>query len=112
MSKRQRKAQRKRRNSAFKLRGLVGMFDSNNRDEKLSEIGDPLERLDAKIEWELFRPTLEQLYAGERKGPAGFPVHRSTRVSVSQSTDTTTCFGRTRRSCVAAVKSPSLFTVA
>jgi IS5 family transposase len=71
MSKRQRKAQRKRRNSAFKIRGLVGMFDSGNRDVKLTEIGDPLERLDAEIEWELFRPTLEQLYAGERKGPAG-----------------------------------------
>src|ERR1700731_1775000 len=72
MSKRQqRKAQRKRRNSAFKIRGLVGMFDSSNRDEKLSSIGDPLERLDAEIDWELFRPTLEQLYAGGRKGPAG-----------------------------------------
>jgi hypothetical protein len=56
MSKRQRKAQRKRRNSAFKLRGLVGMFDSSNRDGKLSEIGDP--------QWAL----MSELTPGEEPG--------------------------------------------
>jgi transposase len=30
-----------------------------------------LERLNADVEWEIFRPTLEQLCAGERKSPAG-----------------------------------------
>ena len=47
------------------------LFDLENRCASLSEAGDPLERLDAVIDWEIFRPIPERIDAKERKSAAG-----------------------------------------
>lgn len=47
------------------------LFDLENRYASLSKTGDPLERLNAIIDWEMFRPILERLDAKERKSNAG-----------------------------------------
>lgn len=49
----------------------TGLFDLENRYASLSEAGDPLERLDAVIDWEIFRPILERIDAKPRKSTAG-----------------------------------------
>lgn len=49
----------------------TSLFDLENRYASLSEAGDPLERLDAVIDWEIFRPILERIDAKERKTAAG-----------------------------------------
>lgn len=48
-----------------------GFFDLHKRFAKLSEAGDALERLDALIDWELFRPELERIDRKERNSAAG-----------------------------------------
>jgi IS5 family transposase len=45
----------------------------DNRLARLSEIGDPLEKAAATIDWELFRPRLEKAFYHEPKGPGGRP---------------------------------------
>jgi IS5 family transposase len=47
------------------------LFDLQNRYASLSEAGDPLERLNAVIDWEMFRPILERIAPTERKSAAG-----------------------------------------
>ena len=47
------------------------LFDLQNRYASLSEAGDPLERLDAVIDWEIFRPILARIDPTERKSAAG-----------------------------------------
>ena len=47
------------------------LFDLENRYASLSKTGDPLERLNAIIDWELFRPILERMDAKARKSNAG-----------------------------------------
>lgn len=49
----------------------TGMFDLENRYLSLSEAGDPLERLNAVIDWELFRPVLNRIDLKQRKNAAG-----------------------------------------
>lgn len=49
----------------------TSLFDLENRYASLSEAGDPLERLDAVIDWEIFRSILERIDAKERKSAAG-----------------------------------------
>jgi IS5 family transposase len=49
----------------------LSFFDLENRYIHLSKSGDPLERLDRAIDWELFRPTLEQVDNKARKSAAG-----------------------------------------
>lgn len=49
----------------------TSLFDLENRYASLSEAGDPLERLEAVIDWELFRSILERLDAKDRKSAAG-----------------------------------------
>jgi len=46
-------------------------FDLANRYASLSEAGNPLERLNAVIDWEIFRPILERIDSKERKSAAG-----------------------------------------
>lgn len=46
-------------------------FDLENRFASLSKAGDPLERLNAVIDWEIFRPILERIDVKERKSKAG-----------------------------------------
>lgn len=48
-----------------------GFFDLDERYQKLSECGDPLEVLTTKIPWESFRPALDRAFRKERKSPAG-----------------------------------------
>ena len=47
------------------------LFDLENRYASLSKTGDPLERLNAIIDWEIFRPILERMDAKVRKSRAG-----------------------------------------
>ena len=47
------------------------LFDDIFRLEKLAQMGDPLERLNRVIDWEIFRPTLELIYEKDRKSNAG-----------------------------------------
>jgi IS5 family transposase len=49
----------------------TSLFDLENRYASLSEAGDPLERLEAVIDWELFRPILARIDAKARKSAAG-----------------------------------------
>ena len=48
-----------------------GLFDWQNRFEKLNKNGDPLVKLNKVIQWESFRETLEKVRAGEKKNNAG-----------------------------------------
>jgi IS5 family transposase len=52
-----------------------GLFDHEHRMKKLAEGPDPLARLNARIEWEMFRPPLERAFAKEARGPGGRPRH-------------------------------------
>jgi len=52
------------------------LFDLENRYASLIEAGDPLERLDAAIDWEIFRPILVRIDAKERKSAAGRKADR------------------------------------
>lgn len=47
------------------------LFDLQNRYASLTEAGDPLERLNAVIDWEIFRPILARIDSAERKSTAG-----------------------------------------
>ncbi len=52
-----------------------GLFDYDQRLKKLSQTVQPLERLDARIDWEMFRPSLEELIIKTGKAPGGRPRH-------------------------------------
>jgi len=49
----------------------TSFFDLDNRLASLSIAGDPLERLNAAIDWDIFKPVLAQLDVKERKSRAG-----------------------------------------
>jgi transposase, IS5 family len=49
----------------------TSFYDLDNRYAQLSKQGDPLERLSAVIDWELFRPIIERMDAKPRKSLAG-----------------------------------------
>ncbi len=51
-----------------------GLFDYHNRMTKLSEVSSPLEKLDSRIDWEMFRPLLEEVLQQER-GIGGRPPY-------------------------------------
>jgi len=51
-----------------------GFFDEQDRLDKLSQQGDPLEKLDAIMDWEVFRPLLKRCFKKEPKGPGGRPA--------------------------------------
>ena len=46
-------------------------FDEHIRLEKLSQQKDPLQNLNERIRWELFRPLLNEVFYKEAKGPGG-----------------------------------------
>ena len=50
-----------------------GFFDEHERLQKLSKQGDPLEKLNAMMDWEIFRPLLRRCFKKEPKGPGGRP---------------------------------------
>ena len=56
----------------------IGFFDEERRLDKLSELGDSLEKLNDVIDWELFRPILDKGMAKMKdkpKGPGGRPPY-------------------------------------
>jgi len=53
----------------------LGFFDVELRVQWLEAKGNPLSRLEAVIDWESFRPLLEQALAKPAKGPGGRPAH-------------------------------------
>ena len=56
----------------------IGLFDEEKRLDKLSELGDSLEKLNGVINWERFRPILDrgmEKMRKERKGPGGRPAY-------------------------------------
>ena len=52
----------------------LGFFTEETRLEKLSKLGDSLEKLNI-IDWEIFRPTLNVVFKKERKGSCGRPPY-------------------------------------
>ena len=50
-----------------------GFFDEDDRLIRLSQLGDPLEKLTAVIDWEKFRPILEKVFLKEERGIGGRP---------------------------------------
>lgn len=53
----------------------IGLWDESARLEKLSQLGDSLQRLDAVINWEIFRPRLNKVFEKAAKGPGGRPPY-------------------------------------
>lgn len=51
----------------------LGFFSESERLELLSRQGDPLERLNRAIEWEIFRAQLKKCFMKEPQGPGGRP---------------------------------------
>lgn len=56
---------------AFKRSKAIGFFDEDFRLDKLTKLGDPLERLNKGIDFEAFRPLLLQRLATVAKGEGG-----------------------------------------
>lgn len=54
--------------------GQIGLFDVDNRLAELSKMGDPLEKLNAVIDWKQFRPIIERAFRKDRKSNAGRPA--------------------------------------
>jgi transposase, IS5 family len=52
-----------------------GFFDWQFRTERLQDAGDPLVRLEEIIDWEMFRPLLEQVRPPQQEGKAGRPPY-------------------------------------
>jgi len=52
----------------------LSYLSEDNRLSRLSEMGDPLERVSGKIDWEIFRPKLESAFYHEAKRPGGRPA--------------------------------------
>ena len=46
-----------------------GLFDEENLLNKLSTLGDPLEKLDKYINWQPFKDLIESVFADEAKNP-------------------------------------------
>ena len=52
----------------------INFFAEDNRLDRLSMIGDPLEKLAATIDFEIFRPKLNEIYLKERMSQGGRPA--------------------------------------
>jgi IS5 family transposase len=51
--------------------GQHGLFDLDERKQKLTNMGDPLVGLDARVDWEAFRADLNKVHEKDRKSNAG-----------------------------------------
>ncbi len=52
----------------------MNFFDEDNRLKRLSEMGDPLEKVTKAVNWELFRPILNKVFQKEKDGMGGRPA--------------------------------------
>ena len=52
---------------------VSSLFDEQFKLERISKLGDPLEKLNDAVDWELFRYTLDKHLVKEAKGPGGRP---------------------------------------
>jgi len=59
----------------FKRHRDYGFFDQDIRLSKLSQLGDPLEKLNNGVDFEMFRAILEDGLSKEPKGPGGRPPY-------------------------------------
>lgn len=50
-----------------------GLFDEQFKLERITQLGDPLEKLNKRIDWNIFLPLLNKAMAKEVKGPGGRP---------------------------------------
>lgn len=55
----------------YKRKEDRGFFDEGFRLEKMSQMSDPLEKLNSRIDWEMFRPMLEENLKKEDRGQGG-----------------------------------------
>jgi IS5 family transposase len=55
------------------MNNFPGLFDYENRMEKLSQTRSGLDRLNSLMDWEMFRGDLEEAVKKESKGPGGRP---------------------------------------
>jgi IS5 family transposase len=62
--------QKQRKRNAFKIKN-PGFFDTAAQRAALVKLGDPLVRLNAHIQWDVFRPTLADVYDREGKIDTG-----------------------------------------
>ena len=51
----------------------IGFFDEENRYKKLTELGDPLEKLNSVMNWEIFRDELTRVCQKEDYSKGGRP---------------------------------------
>lgn len=60
---------------SFKRHRDYGFFDQDIRLSKLSQLGDPLEKLGKGVDFEIFRTNLEEKPAKQAKGEGGRPAY-------------------------------------
>ncbi|GBU23213.1 transposase [Fibrobacteres bacterium R8-0-B4] len=53
----------------------LSLFDESDRLQELSQLGDPLEKLNGVIDWGMFAPILNNVFKKERKGLQGRPPY-------------------------------------
>ncbi len=52
-----------------------GFFDEDDRLKELTRLGDPLEKLNKTISWNIFKPAITKALKKEPKGPGGRPPY-------------------------------------
>ena len=52
----------------------AGFFDEEEKLERISQLGDPLEKLNRQIDWKIFLPLIEKAFYRKAKGPGGRPA--------------------------------------
>lgn len=55
-------------------KAVASLFDEQFKLERISELGDPLEKLEKCVKWNIFRPILNKVFSQEAKGPGGRPA--------------------------------------
>ena len=51
----------------------ISLYDGENRLEKITKLGDSLEQLNAIVDWEVFKPTLDRAIPREVSEKGGRP---------------------------------------
>ena len=52
----------------------MGFLYEDERLKRLSDIGDPLEKVAAAVDWEMFRPILNKVFQKINRGKGGRPL--------------------------------------